>query len=67
MKIRIVRYVPVDRKHEIDVGNEYEARYEVVEDRSKYPGYWITGATGEKVKILVRECEEIEEEEEAKG
>lgn len=61
MKIRITRIVPIGKEHGIEVGNEYEARFEMEEARG-YSGYWIEGATGERVKILPRECEVVKEE-----
>ena len=61
MKIRIIKIVPVGKRHGIEVGNEYEAEWQDKEGYS-YAGYWIEGANGERVKILVRECEVIKEE-----
>ncbi len=62
MKIRVTRVPPIEKKHGVLLGNEYEALDEPGQGR--HVSVWIMGAVGEKVKLLVHEWEEIDADEE---
>lgn len=58
MKIRLIRDVPIDPKHETFQGRIFE----VTEQRASHGEVWVKGATGEAVLIRRSEYEVIKEE-----
>ncbi len=59
MRVRVTKKPPVEAKHEIEIGNEYETVDEVVSS-----SVWIMGAAGEKVRLLSHEWEAVGADEE---
>lgn len=53
MKIIIIQKIPLEQKHGIEVGLEFEVL------REEGGGYWIKGNTGEEVKVWHSEVKEI--------
>lgn len=57
-RIIITSKPPIEAKHEVEIGNEYDAQWQK-EDECVLGGWIIEGNSGEKVKILPRECEVV--------
>ncbi len=72
MRVRVIQVPPIEKKHEVKLGNEYEVLIETERytysdgslKRHLHRSVWIMGAAGEKVKLLRHEWEDAEADEE---
>ncbi|KKN72035.1 hypothetical protein LCGC14_0414300 [marine sediment metagenome] len=70
MRVRVIDKPPIEKKHGVKLGNEYEVLGET--ERHTYSdgspkrhshnrSVWIMGAAGEKVKLLRHEWEDADD------